>query len=494
MYFTRSNYINKKTKKDKKGVVRLKIYKAQKIHGEWTNIEELPFNDDSFETAHPTLTPNEDRLYFASDRPGGYGMSDIYYTEINEDGSFGKVTNAGDQINTAGRESFPFIGFGNSLYFASDGHPGLGGLDIFISKPAQLSFSEVANLGMPVNSSADDFSFTINEKLKAGYFASNRDGGKGSDDLYVFQIDETFKIQCKKLITGNVTDIETNQFLTDAKVVLLADSNGMTQEIMTNSNGEFSFLSDCEDDKKSLVGTKTGYLKATENVPYTGNISDTIIVNLQLIKELNTPSGGYDLAKLIRMDPIYFSFDRYNINASSAEKLKKIAAVLSENDGILLDVKSYTDSRGSSAYNDLLSERRANNTVNYLVKQGISAKRMSGKGYGETQLKNPCADGAPCSKKEHQLNRRSEFIIKNEVIYTVQVGAFYGEPDIGILKEANDLYSYEYDDGFIRFYSGIFTTKQEAEARKKQLRIQGFNKPFVRALQNDGDIVSDINV
>ena len=187
VYFTRNNYSKKKSKKSSNGVVLLKIYRSNYINGKWEDVEELPFNSDEYSIAHPALSPDGKFLYFASDMPGSIGKSDLYVVEINKDGSFGVPKNLGNQINTSGRETFPYVSDKGNLFFASDGHKGFGGLDIFMAMPNQDGFFGVYNLGKPINSPKDDFTFIINEETKTGYFASNRIGGKGDDDIYGFK-------------------------------------------------------------------------------------------------------------------------------------------------------------------------------------------------------------------------------------------------------------------------------------------------------------------
>lgn len=187
VYFTRNNYSKKKSKTNANGIVLLKIYRSAFVNGKWGDAEELSFNNDEYSIAHPALSPDGKFLYFASDMPGSIGKSDLYVVKINEDGSFGVPRNLGNQINTSGRETFPYISDKGKLFFASDGHKGFGGLDIFMAMPNEEGFFGVYNLGKPINSSKDDFTFIINEESKTGYFASNRIGGKGDDDIYSFK-------------------------------------------------------------------------------------------------------------------------------------------------------------------------------------------------------------------------------------------------------------------------------------------------------------------
>ncbi len=187
VYFTRNNYVQKKSKRSEKGTILLKIYKAEYIDGKWSNIQELPFSSNEYSIAHPTLSPDGRLLYFASDMPGSLGKSDLYVVEVHKDGSFGEPINLGDQINTKDRETFPYISDAGNLFFASDGHLGYGDLDVFMVLFNEGDDVTVYNLGEPINSSKDDFTFIINEENRIGYFASNRRGGVGGDDIYGFK-------------------------------------------------------------------------------------------------------------------------------------------------------------------------------------------------------------------------------------------------------------------------------------------------------------------
>ncbi len=187
VYFTRNNYSNKKSASSENGTVLLKIYRAHFVNDKWDNVEELPFNSDEYSNAHPALSPDGKYLYFASDMPGSVGKSDLYVVEIKEDGNFGIPLNLGEQINTPGRETFPYVSDKGNLFFTSDGHLGYGGLDIFMMQYTKNKGVQVYNLGKPINSDKDDFTFVVNEQHKLGYFSSNRLGGKGGDDIYGFK-------------------------------------------------------------------------------------------------------------------------------------------------------------------------------------------------------------------------------------------------------------------------------------------------------------------
>ncbi len=483
IYFTRNNSKKGRKRRDSKGVVRLNIYKASLIDGKWTNVKALPFNKDSYSTAHPALSPDETKLYFASDMPGSFGMSDIYSVDILSNGSYGKPVNLGEEVNTSKRESFPFVSSKNNLYFASDGHSGMGGFDIFVSKILKADMGTVANLGKPINSPYDDFTFIINEESKAGYFASNRKGGKGKDDLYVFKISDDFEISCKKIITGLLSNLETNELLLNAAVTLLDEKGNELEAVKTNKKGEYLFTVDCEEEERIIHGAKLGFISEQKDINL-GIKADTIKIDLKLIKEIETPMGGYDLAKLIQLGPIYFNFDSARIRKDAANELAKVAEVLINNPDLMVVVKSHTDSRGSAVYNKKLSERRAISTVDFIKANGVSDLRISGKGYGEIELVTDCPDGVRCSERKHQLNRRSEFLLANELIFTIQVGAVKSTNTKNAFTAVPDLMSYRYEDGFTRFYSGIFKNRADALKRQKELEGNGI-LGFVRQLQGN---------
>ena len=219
VYFTRNNFLDGKKGKDANKVTLLKIYKATLEEDKWINITALPFNSDSYQVAHPTLSADEKTLYFASDMPGTKGLSDLYKVDIKEDGSFGTPVNLGSDINTEGRETFPFITSDNELYFASDGHPGLGGLDIFITKlEKDGSFKQVHNVGESANSQYDDFALIINKTSKRGFLTSNRPG-VGNDDIYKFLETREIDWDCEQSLVGIVTDANTGAILLTVSII-----------------------------------------------------------------------------------------------------------------------------------------------------------------------------------------------------------------------------------------------------------------------------------
>ena len=408
MYFTRNNYLDGKKGKDDDKITLIKIYKATLENNSWSNITEIPFNSDNYSVAHPALSPDEKTLYFASDMPGTIGLSDLFKVQINDNGTYGIPENLGNTINTEGRETFPFVNDENEIYFASDGHPGLGGLDIFVSTiNSNRTFGEVQNLGADINSPKDDFAYLLDTKSRRGFFTSNRDGGLGYDDIYKFL--EQKKITCQQLLYGEITNITTKELLPDAKVTLLDNQFNIVNTTISDDKGNYSFNVECG---------KTYYVRA-QKLEYTVNEQKITIsyengkkylpIALENVKCEVTI--GDDLGKFFNIKMIYFDLDKSNIRQEAALDLEKILDILNQNQTMKLDIRSHTDSRQTFKYNEALSDRRAKSTINWLIKNGVNANRLTGKGYGETQLVNKCADDVECTNEEHQLNRRSEFII-----------------------------------------------------------------------------------
>ena len=411
MYFTRNNYVNRKLGSDIENTILLKILRATKDkNGNWGDIVEVPFNSDQYNVAHPALSPDEKYLYFASDMPGSFGNSDIFRVEILGDNQYGTPENLGNIINTAGRESFPYISKDNVLYYSSDGIPGLGGLDIFAAKfNADGSTSKPVNIGMPGNSADDDFCFVFNSDSKIGFLTSNRPGGKGKDDIYSFHEDKPLLFSCQKNIKGIVKDAKTKAIIANAKVIL---SDKVMKEVgkdQSKTDGTFTFEKvNCNDSHYYLRGEKEKYETAEVNVTVG---KDEVVYEILLNPRQVAIEKGMDLAKVFEIKEIKFDYNKANIRPDAAVELTKIVEVMREYPKMKIDIRSHTDSRGADSYNLKLSDRRAKATLEWIVKQGIDKKRLKAKGYGETRLVNGCSNGVPCTEEEHQENRRSEFIV-----------------------------------------------------------------------------------
>lgn len=395
MYFTSDSFRENKFTRDKQQKLKLgrnNLYRATKSGDNWTGIERLAISSKDYSSANPSITRDGKMLYFSSDMPGSIGGVDIWRVAVNADGTFGTPENLGPRVNTEANESFPFIDDDNqTLYFASNGRPGLGGLDIFkidLSKSA-----DAQNLGKPVNTEKDDFSFTYNHEKSIGFFASNR---SGNDDLFA-----ATPLCALELIT-KVTDSKTGAVLAGAKVSVLDDKNNVIATESANAQGEVTYNVECNK-AYTLEASKEGYESATfpvKSEPKGGQ--RRVDAPLNPIEKIITPTQ-------VVLSPIFFEFDKHNITREGAFELDKLVEAMKAKPEMVIMVKAHTDSRGSDAYNMSLSDRRARATVQYVISKGIDKKRISGKGYGESEPKVSC--GENCTEEQHAQNRRSEFLI-----------------------------------------------------------------------------------
>ena len=408
IYFTRNNYFKNKYREDDKKFNRLKLLRAEVTDtGSFENLNSVHFNSDDYSVAHPTINASGTKLYFASDMPGTIGNSDIYVVDINTDGTLGTPENLGDTINTEGSETFPFINKNGDLYFSSTGYPGLGGLDIYVIEDFEnKNVKVVQNIGKPFNSSQDDFGYYENVATREGFFTSNREGGKGDDDIYGFTVPE-----CMQLVEGVVKDADTDELLVGSKVILYNIKGEEIASTEVGADAKYSFEVSCE--SQYLVrGTKAEYASEEKRFLSAKRLEAPTTQDLHLKLDTKQIQVGDDLAKTLDIPIIYFDFDKDNIRPDAAIELEKVIAVLKQYPNMSLDVRSHTDSRAPYDYNIALSTRRNKSTIRYIIdKGGIESSRLTGKGYGETQLVNKCSDGVKCSEQAHQLNRRSEFII-----------------------------------------------------------------------------------
>ncbi|EKB06035.1 MULTISPECIES: OmpA family protein [Myroides] len=427
MYFSSNNRADKNVRYSDKALL-VNLYRAYSFGpGKWGDVEKLSINVEHANTASPALSPDQDWIYFSSDRPGGYGQSDLYRAKVFRDGSIGTPENLGDKINTEARESFPFVSSDNVLYFASDGHPGLGGLDLYgVQIYQDGSFGEVVNLGNSINSPYDDFAMYLDPEAKFGFITSNRPNGSGKDDLYYVRMKLGTELNISQDITGKIIDQKTKQPILDAFVFLYDSKHRMIEQIEVDKRGEYVFK-DVKINRDYYVSVKaTGYVSEEKSVEDV-TLTDVKVVNFQLLKDTtldidhHNNSGeaqsykeiqkGEDLGKRLALAPIYFDHDSAVIKIDAQFELAKVVMMMKNNPTMKIQVRSHTDSKGSDAYNMELSERRAQTTVDWLIYQGINPSRLSAKGYGETNIINHCQNNVPCLEKEHQQNRRSEFII-----------------------------------------------------------------------------------
>lgn len=401
MYFTRSN------PKNKDSALNLKIYRSVLKNGRWTEGEDLSINSKDYNTAHPALSPNEDKLYFASDRPGGEGQTDLYYALIHKDGSLGVPVNLGKKINTPGRESFPFVSAGNELYFSSDGHFGLGGYDVFYVKLKEEGYQgSLLNVGEPINSMYDDVAYVI--KGGKGYVSSNRsDMGESYDNIYGFKENSPIKdVYLKRIVNGTIIDKKSGLPLSGVTVSILDMNNNLIQTLTTDADGHY----------ETKLAYEMDYLLKVTKEDYSGEDAfsekkqSESAYNFELTASKESIEEDADLAKILNII-IYFDLDKSNIRKDAEVELQKIVEVLNKYPNLKIAIGSHTDSRANDAYNMVLSNKRAKSTMEYLIMEGVDRSRLTAQGYGETKLLNKCSNGVACTEDEHQVNRRSEFII-----------------------------------------------------------------------------------
>ncbi|WP_232731988.1 OmpA family protein [Confluentibacter lentus] len=402
MYFSRNNANELGKEIDKNGISNVKIYRATLRDSLWTDIEDLSINNKEYSTQHPALSPDNTKLYFTSDMPGGFGGSDIYVVDINPDGTFGTPKNLGNVVNTKNTEGTPFINNEGTLFFASDGHLGIGLLDIFGTIADENgNITNVLNLGVPINSNKDDFSFNMNADGLTGYFSSNRQGGRGDDDIYSY-----YRVPLLN-VKGTVIDAINTRPIPNAIITLYDDKENKIADMVTDENGNYSINIDRNKDYK-IVASQDKYIDdyrvfTSKNLK---SIESIITANLILNPVQN-------VVKLAELNTIYFDYDKYNIRPDAALELDKIVNLMKNNyPEMVIRIESHTDSRGELSYNDKLSIDRANATYEYLVSKGIDVSRITEhEGFGERRLTNGCEDGETCEEDDHQLNRRTDFII-----------------------------------------------------------------------------------
>ncbi|WP_188369464.1 OmpA family protein [Muriicola marianensis] len=423
MYFTASNFRDGDLVKGPDNIVRLKIYKA--VHGAegWEIADEdwyknpngdKSFNVEGYSFANPALSPDNSRLYFTSDMPGSKGLSDLFVVNINDSGIYGRIDNLGDRVNTQFRESFPFVSEEGKLYFSSDRLGGMGRMDVYsVNLNAEGKVASVPeNLGEPVNTPYDDFTFIYDSEKEYGFFASNRprtvvSGSKTSEDtsdnIYAF----TAKCINPKVLTGIVRDKVTLLPLAGTTIQIIDDNNEVIASTFTDEEGAYEVTID---------RTRNNFVRATREA-YTTieeylEIAPCELRMVDFYMETSCVDYGTDLAKLLGLDPtIFFDFDKSDIKDDYKDELDIIVDAMILYPSLRIQVNSHTDSRGPNSYNQPLSERRAKATVEYIASKGIAMDRLKYAGYGETKLVNECADGVRCSAAKHQLNRRSEFLI-----------------------------------------------------------------------------------
>ena len=402
VYFTLTRIPEQFAKeKGKTRTINVEIYSCkQDTNGKWSSPVAFAYNNvNEYSVGDPFLSTKGNTLYFSSNMPGGLGGTDLYACFRTEAGGWGKPVNL-KEVNTAGNERSAAFDADNNMYFSSDGRIGMGGLDVYSVRPTGIGtgVAEIVNMGYPVNSPQDDFAFTMSGADKRVYLSSNRIGGLGSDDIYSFMAQKLLTLR----LEGVVYNKKTNVPLGNA-IVTLDKTGGGSLKVETDNDGKFKFNLE-ERSSYQLTGNKTGYLR-DENSLTTNNLTSSTVIKRDLFLE------PIELNKAIRLENIYYNFDKADIRADAAVELDKLVKIMKDNPTMWIELGSHTDSRGNDEYNQWLSQRRANSAVQYIIDQGISQNRITAKGYGESQLLNRCANGVKCSEADHQLNRRTEFKI-----------------------------------------------------------------------------------
>jgi peptidoglycan-associated lipoprotein len=407
MYFTRCKY-------DKSEEHSAEIYTATQLSGIWGDPQKVKIGNDSLMAAHPSLSADGNTLYFVSDRPGGYGGKDIWFTEKKKGETWGKPVNAGPEINTSGDEMFPFIRQNGTLYFSSNGHIGMGGLDIYKAQKEADGKWVVENMKAPINSTGDDFAISFYQNEERGLFSSNREGSH-KDDIYSFLLlPKVYEIE------GDIFNKENGARISDAIVKLIGTDGTMLK--MTAENGKFSFK--LKPEVEYIVAAyRKGFLN-TKTVASTVGLDDGKKFQVRL--ELTAADSP------ISVDNINYEFGKWDLLPESVTALDSLTQLLVLNPTTVIELMSHTDCRGDDATNSEISQKRAQAVVSYLIAKGIQPGRLVAKGYGKTAPKTVTKKLAreypflkqgnelTCSFIEsltddkqreicHQINRRTEF-------------------------------------------------------------------------------------
>lgn len=391
LFVTLSNFENPeiRNKVYQKADIRLQVIIAKKQDGVWKKVGVLPFNSPTYSVGHPSVTSTGDTLYFTSDAPGSIGGTDIYMS-VRTNGEWGRMINLGDKINTQGNEMFPFIYKDKILIFASNGRGDGEDLDLYAAGLMGDRIME-PNAITELNSDGDDFAFVINQGEEVGYYTSNKTGGEGSDDIYKVLLEKQGKYELELV----VMDRKTNQRVPNARISFAGVISVLSDLI---------FKKELEKDKTYEVSTNIdGFMNDSKTISTVGKPFGVIRDTLWVEK--------VEVGQKFVMENIYYDFDKWDILPESAVELDKLVKVMKDNPGWKVELGSHTDCRGSDAYNLVLSQKRSDSAVGYIISKGISSDRIIAKGYGETELVNKCDDGVPCSEAEHRQNRRTEFKI-----------------------------------------------------------------------------------
>lgn len=406
------------------------LYMSKKTGNAWSEPERLSISDSIAWDGSPSFSADERTLYFSSNRRGGKGGVDLYRVPIDNSGRFGRPINLGSTINTPGDELFPYISANGKLYFSSDGHPSIGGLDLFVASRNENEIV-VEHLGVPINSIGDDFAISFSDSTQ-GYISSNRPGGKGDDDIYFFKstgsedrwwttapppvIDTVNKKIVNYFVQVKVVDPSGNP-IDSVKINVRKNGQTLSNE-KTNKKGFIELIDMAENDelvfkcdKEDFITVRSSFSMEGKTIPESLLKKEMTDTTFQVIITMDRPEIGKEISKLYEINSIYYDLDKADIRTDAAEELDKIVQFLTDNTQMNLELGAHTDARASTGYNLKLSQRRAESAVNYIIRRGIAKDRIKPKGYGEGQLINECSDGVECPEEMHQQNRRTEFKI-----------------------------------------------------------------------------------
>ena len=398
MYFDRNDYYKGDYDKSEEGVNQINLFYADYVAGDWKDVQSVAFNSDEYSTGHPALSPDGNTLYFVSDMPGGKGMSDIYKVSVSKDGSLGTPQRLSDKINTEGKEVFPYIDANGDLYFSSNGHMGLGGLDVFYAPVQGSGFGEPKNMGLGINSSDDDFAFIYNSSTQEGYVSSNRAGGKGSDDIYTTkQLEPLCEVEMIVLVINEYTKAP----IAGARVDLYDKLGNKLGTKTSGADGKVTLIAECEKEHE-VQAVATDFESNAIDVEMASDVALNKTITLRPIEEIIVDDK-------VMLNTIYFDLDKSNIKPKAAFELDNLVALMKKYPNMEIKVESHTDIRATPEYNLALSDRRAQSTVQYVISKGIDSSRITGEGFGESRPVVAC--GTNCTEAQHQQNRRSEFII-----------------------------------------------------------------------------------
>jgi outer membrane protein OmpA-like peptidoglycan-associated protein/tetratricopeptide (TPR) repeat protein len=442
LYFTRTGFYENELSTDDQGITNIEIFTSSYDvdNDKWLEISPFPYNNKQYSVAQPSISADSKTLYFVSDMPGGLGGTDIYVCFWNGAG-WTEPQNLGRPVNTEGHEKNPYIDKDGTLYFASKGHVGLGGLDIYYAEPNSKGFDTPINMGYPVNTRFDDFSFTFTDDSKtAFYFASNRDGGVGDDDIYLINIkpEEPIILAGSVIIKESLKDTPIKMLITDDEGNLLASDTISKSRpfelpiIETEKPWNMVFYPLFEmnalESKQGIdpATASNGVLNVGEIVLGEDLPEDELDVEgtLVIADDGQDPTKDTDQGKVeyidmpsleqgidMQFDPVYFGFDKTNLSTEAKSQLDQLVKLMTNDKEATVEISGHTDSRGSKTYNLKLSERRTSSALNYLISKGIDASRITTVNHGELQLVNQCDDGVDCTKEEHAKNRRVELKI-----------------------------------------------------------------------------------